>query len=103
MSTTKKHIEEIEQRRYTYEQIEASVHAMDDDGAYEEVTAPTRAQLLQNLASIWRGVRPILTVVAMLPLLRPSWRDALQFFVTTIEQIVATTQLEGDFKAGKDL
>jgi hypothetical protein len=104
MSTSKKHLEQLASLRYTYEEIDAQVYAVDGGWTSQRLTMPTQAELLHDLAKIWRAVRPILTVVATLPLLRPAWRDAVQFFLTTIEQIVATIPDAGaDFKAGKDL
>jgi hypothetical protein len=60
-----------------------------------------------------RAVRPILSIVAELPLLPPQWRDALRLFVATLDAIAAAggvpvegplpAQPKPDFKAGKDL
>lgn len=108
MSTSKEHIEKMERTRYTYDDIDAAFYEMDSGWTNPDaqLVMPTQAELLKNVATLWRGLQPLLTVLATLPFLPPAWRDALKLFLTLIAQLVATTTLPAttpDFKAGKDL
>jgi hypothetical protein len=79
--------------------------------------------LLPRLQSVYRAVRPILSILAELPLLPPHWRDALRLFIATVDAIAAAGEVSvedpvpgrpvpggtapkppnPEFKAGKDL
>lgn len=57
---------------------------------------------VQRLLEIYRGIKPLLTVLASLPLLPSNWRAALVIFNQVLESL-ATSGITADFKAGKDL
>jgi hypothetical protein len=107
MSTSKEHIEKMERTRYTYDDIDAAFYEMDSGWTNPDaqLVMPTQATLLETLAKVWRGVQPLLTVLATLPFLPGAWRDALKLFLALIAELVATTSIPTtpDFKAGKDL
>lgn len=110
MSTSRTHLAQL-----GYDRIDAHVRALDlslfDD--CQKVIAGGDDDLLPRLQSVYRSVRPILSIVAELPLLPPHWRDALRLFVATVDAIATAggVPAEGplpnhpdpDFKAGKDL
>lgn len=107
MSTSKEHVATMERNRYTYDDIDAAISAMESGRIHPDaqLVAPTQAELLQNVATLWRGLQPLLTALSALPFLPPAWRDALKLFLSLIAQLAATTtpSTTPDFKAGKDL
>jgi len=62
-------------------------HASADDR--RSLLAVDGEGMLPRLELLYRGVRPILAIVAELPLIAPSWRDALRLFLATLDAIVA--------------
>lgn len=110
MSTSHNHLE-----RLSYERIDARVRALDLSvfAERQSVMAAGDEDLLPRLQSVYRAVRPILSIVAELPLLPPQWRDALRLFVATLDAIAAAGGVPADgplpahptpdFKAGKDI
>jgi len=89
----------------TFESIEKSIAHIDPDGSGDANAAlPDLAGVTQRLLSVYRGVRPILSVVAALPLLPPKFRQSLRQFLATLDQFTeGVAGIDGAFKAGKDL
>jgi hypothetical protein len=102
MSTSTKHIEELSALRLTFDSIDRAIEQMDAGGKNQEITAPNPRELFYNLTRVWPVVRAIVANIAVLPLFKPSWREALRLLVTTLDQLIATVPAT-DFKAGKDL
>jgi hypothetical protein len=50
-----------------------------------------------QLLEVYQAIRPLLEVVALLPIIPVNWRAAVRLFVVTLDQFDAS------FKAGKDL
>jgi hypothetical protein len=110
MSTSHVHLAQL-----GYDRIDAHVRALDLSpfADRQSVIAGGEEDFLPRLQSVYHAVRPILSIVAELPLLPPHWRDALRLFVATVDAIATTggVDAEGplpnhpnpDFKAGKDL
>ena len=112
MSTSRTHLTQME-----YERIDARIRRLDLSamGARQSVLAGGDDDLLPRLQTVYRAVRPILAIVAELPLLPPHWREALRLFLATLDGIAIAggldVDLDGapapepkpDFKAGKDL
>jgi len=105
-----------------YDRLDAHVRALDLSPFVEQhsVLAGGPEDLLPRLQSVYLAVRPILSIVAELPLLPPHWRDALRLFIATVDAIAtaggisvedpaspapggSTHDPNPDFKAGKDL
>lgn len=102
MSTSKKHLQELDVLRYTYQQIDDDVAEMDSGWTNPHLTVPTTAELLENLTRGWRSVRRIVAVLGVTPLFPETWRAALQLFAATLDQFLEIEPAP-DFKAGKDL
>jgi len=122
MSTTHIHLSQL-----GYDRLDAHVRALDLSPfeEHQSVIAGSTPELLPRLQSVYAAVRPILSIVAELPLLPPHWRDALRLFIATVDAVAAAggVQVEDpvevpsgstsgstgskppnpDFKAGKDL
>jgi hypothetical protein len=105
MSTTRQHIDQMERTHFTFEEVATHFYGVDIDfeNPDELLKVPTLQDLLENLARVWIGIRPMLLVVAAFPLLPPQWRDALKFFVALTGELVTIAPQTADFKAGKDL
>ena len=61
---------------------------------------------VQKLVKVYNGIKPLLAVVSVTPLLSPSWRAALATFTQAVEALINAPELAAagsDFKAGKDL
>lgn len=59
---------------------------------------------LQRVLKIYRGIKPLLTVLASLPLIPSTWRAAIVMFTQALEALaVSAVDVFPDFKAGKDL
>jgi hypothetical protein len=105
-----------------YDGVDAHVRALDLSPFDEQhsVLAGGEPDLLPRLQSVYVAVRPILSIVAELPLLPPHWRDALRLFIATVDAIATAGGISvedpaspapggpkndpnPDFKAGKDL
>ncbi|MCU1348236.1 MAG: hypothetical protein JWO56_1266 [Acidobacteria bacterium] len=119
MSTTHIHLTQL-----GYERIDAQIRNLNLELSADATGEGARSLLavdgdgnsdgmLPRLELLYRGVRPILAIVAELPLIAPAWRDALRLFLATLDGIVAagisvtptavTPVPTTDFKAGKDL
>jgi len=57
----------------------------------------TAAGRLARLLKIYQGIRPLLEILNVIPLLPSAWRRALGVFLDALEAVNA------GFKAGKDL
>ena len=58
---------------------------------------PDAGARVAQAVKVYRATRPLLQAIAMLPLIPPAWRAALQLLVITLDGVNAS------FKAGKDL
>ena len=59
---------------------------------------------LAQLVKVYSGIKPLLTILATLPIIPPSWRAALKAFNAALEAVAASAgEVNADFKAGKDL
>jgi hypothetical protein len=59
---------------------------------------------VQRAVRIYIAVRPLLTVLATLPLLPPSWRSGLTLFTKALDAVAAGVDgISANFKAGRDL
>jgi hypothetical protein len=84
-----------ETNHISFESIDRHVRSFDltaltSQGAVQQSKA-------DRLTTTYDMVRPILLVVAAIPLIPANWRAALRVFVATLDDVTAL------FKAGKDL
>ena len=83
--------------------IDRSVTSLMAEMAHENTLLPdTPLRLLQRALKVYRGVRPLFTVIAKLPLLPPTWGAVLEMFIRALDA-VAAVDVTTAFKAGKDL
>ena len=89
----------------TFEEIDQQINALSFSALRAPALTSTPAGRLDRALRIYRGVRPILIGLNLVPLIPQRWRDALQIFVAAVDELTATLPpgQNGDFKAGKDL
>lgn len=59
---------------------------------------------LQRVIKIYRGIKPLLSVISTLPLIPTTWRAAIVMFNQALEALaISAPDVTADFKAGKDL
>ena len=58
----------------------------------------------QRVLKIFRGIKPLLTVLGSLPLIPSTWRAAIVMFTQALDSLaVVAPEVTAEFKAGKDL
>ena len=68
------------------------------------IGAETPVTRFQKVLKIYRGIKPVLTVLAALPLIPATWRAALVMFDQALEALSGVSgEITASFKAGKDL
>ena len=91
----------------TFETIQHSLNTLDRETIGAATAATDHATLVQRVVATYRAVRPLLVAVALLPVAPPQFREGMQLFVSTLDQLTASAppaaSATGDFKAGKDL
>ena len=85
--------------------VDASLRNLQKELEHENtLVQETPAGLLQRVVKIYRGIKPVLSVVSTLPLIPPMWRAAVVMFVQALDALAGVTgELTVQFKAGKDL
>ena len=59
---------------------------------------------LQRVLKIFRGIKPLLTILGTLPLIPSTWRAAIVMFTQALDSLaVVAPEVTAEFKAGKDL
>ena len=59
---------------------------------------------LQRVLKIYRGIKPLLSVLSSLPLIPSTWRVAIVMFDQALDAMAeAAPNITAEFKAGKDL
>lgn len=97
MSTSRIHMEQLALAQISYDAIDASIRSLDMEEEQGNALIAGPGSRLEQLAKIYRAVKPLLKAIAILPLLPPAWRAVLQLFLTTFDEV------DSGFKAGKDL
>jgi len=109
MSTNPKELNPLEaskaliekHKRSTDRTLRALNVDMEQENTLVQDTPNTR---LQKVLKIWRGIKPVFTVLSSLPLIPSTWRAGIVMFMQALESL---SQFGGDivaqFKAGKDL
>jgi hypothetical protein len=104
MSTSEKHIKDMEASK-TYAAINRSIKTIDVTTMEEEnsLLPQTFAGNVQRLVQVYNGIKPLLSVIATLPLIPQAWRAALSLFNSALEAVASSPEAKPGFKAGKDL
>ena len=59
---------------------------------------------LQKVLKIWRGIKPVFSVVSSLPILPSTWRGMIVVFTQALDALSAVGgDITAEFKAGKDV
>lgn len=106
MSTNEKHVQQMSAKTPSFKQVDREIRALNVKEMEQEnaLLAETQGGRIQRLLKIYRGIKPLLTVVATLPLIPSTWRAALILFNQALEAVaIGAPDVEADFKAGKDL
>lgn len=95
--TSKQHV--------TFEEIDQQINALNFSALHAPALTSTNAGRIDRALRIYRGIRPILIGLNLVPLIPQRWRDALQIFIAALDELTSTLPAgqNGDFKAGKDL
>jgi hypothetical protein len=85
--------------------IDRSIRTLVTEMEHENTLVPeTPIARLQKVVKIFRGIKPLLSVIGTLPILPLTWRSAINMFHQALEALsVSTPEVSADFKAGKDL
>ncbi len=101
--------EEIKEKSkaQSFKAIDRSISTMTAELEQEQeatLLPATQSARVERLLKIYRGIKPLLTVLTMLPLIPNTWRAALALFNNALEAVaVGVGDVSADFKAGKDL
>jgi hypothetical protein len=85
--------------------IDRSVLALMQELKHENMLlAESPSGTLQRALKIFRGIKPLLTVLSNLPFLPSTWRAALVLFIQALDSLTLVgPELTAGFKAGRDL
>jgi hypothetical protein len=85
--------------------IDRSVLALMQELKHENMLlAESPTGTLQRVLKIFRGIKPLLTVLSHLPGLPSTWRAALVMLIQALDSLtLAGPDLTASFKAGRDL
>lgn len=89
----------------TYGQINRSIRQLIDSGQANTSLPGSGSGAPERLVQVYAALKPLLTMLAMAPFLRPVWRKGIAVLNATIESVVANADddVPASFKAGKDL
>jgi hypothetical protein len=86
----------------TFAAIDRSIKTLDLSTMDEENAAigGNFVAALDRLVTVYNAVKPLVSVLATLPLIPKAWRAAIAFFSASLDAVVDGVP---EFKAGKDL
>ena len=88
-------------KRSTDRTLRALQQDMEQENTLVQDTPNTR---LQKVLKIYRGIKPVITVIGALPLIPSTWRAAIVMFTQALDALAAVGgDITAQFKAGKDL
>jgi hypothetical protein len=88
----------------TYTQIHRSLRGLEDVEQENTLLPESFESHLARLAHIYTAVKPLVTMLAGVPLLPPLFRKGIAYLGTAIEAVLASSgNVSAKFKAGKDL
>jgi hypothetical protein len=109
MSTSPKDLNSKESSETTIakskKSVDRSVRALMQEMEHENtLVQDTPNSRLQKVLKVWRGIKPVFTVLSSLPLIPSTWRAALVVFTQALESLSTVGgDITAEFKAGKDL
>jgi len=109
MSTNPKELNPLEASKTMIEKSKRStdrtLRALQQDMEQENtLVQDTPNGRLQKVLKIYRGVKPVFTVIGSLPLIPSTWRAAIVMFTQALDALTAVGgEITAEFKAGKDL
>ncbi|HJQ37361.1 MAG TPA: hypothetical protein VKB93_09500 [Thermoanaerobaculia bacterium] len=109
MSTNPKHLDPLEASKTMIEKTKRStdrtLRALNVDMEQENtLVQDTPNGRLQKVLKIYRGIKPVLSVIGSLPLIPSTWRAAIVMFTQALDALTAVGgEITAEFKAGKDL
>ena len=84
-------------------QVNRSLRALNAELEQENMLmADTPKGRVQRVLKVFRGIKPLLTVVSALPILPSTWRSGIVVFIQALDSLAAI-DVTVAFKAGKDL
>lgn len=85
--------------------VDASLRALQKEMEQENtLVQETPVGRLQRVLKIYRGIKPLLSVISTLPLIPTTWRAAIVMFNQALEALSGVSgEITAQFKAGKDL
>lgn len=101
MSTSRNKLDGIAASK-TYAAINRSIKTLDLSSMDQEnsLVGATFVTHLDQLVTIYNGVKPLLAVLTSIPLIPQVWRAAIALFNRSLDAVVTAVP---EFKAGKDL
>ena len=101
MSTSQNHMEDLAASK-TFKAIDRSIKTLDFSTMEEENTAigGNFVTSLDRLVTVYNAVKPLISVLATIPLIPQAWRAAIALFSKSLDTVVVAVP---EFKAGKDL
>lgn len=86
----------------TFHEIDHWVSTIEPDVLEAKAVGDSPADRVSKVIAIFRGLRPLLVMIAALQLIPNQWRAAVQLFIAALDALTVDG-VSGDFKAGKDL
>lgn len=103
MSTSKNHMDQLATSK-TYKAIDRSIKTLDLSAMDEEMDntaiGGNFVSSLDRLVTVYNAVKPLISVLATIPLIPQAWRAAISLFSKSLDAVVVEVP---QFKAGKDL
>jgi hypothetical protein len=88
----------------SFKAVDTAIHALTVEMKQEDAPiADTQIGRIEHLLQVYRGLKPLLTVLSALPLILTKWRNALAVFTQALEAVAVGASDLADFKAGKDI
>jgi hypothetical protein len=109
MSTNPKELNPLEASKTMIEKskrsTDRSLRALNIDMEHENTLVQDSPNTrLQKVLKIYRGIKPVITVIGALPLIPSTWRAAIVMFTQALDALAAVGgEITAEFKAGKDL
>lgn len=110
-------MEKLAQSQLVYEHIDHTIQALDLEELHDapSLLALPQSDWITDILKLYAHLRPLLSAIAILPLIPPGWRAVLAAFLEKLDKPAATGAPDGtvtipekpsaatkQFKAGKD-
>jgi len=88
-----------------YLDIDKAIRTLDGAAIHSEgaAAADDLNTRLEKLVKVYGSIKPLLVAVSALPIVPAKWQTALVLFTQTVDAVVASPEIDSDFKSGKDL